>query len=431
MGRQRLAAAERFKEYLGRLSEVIGHADRREPLRAYLTGLLLAGERKSVEPMAAKVDPNHVSLRHQSMHHFVANAPWEENALIGVAREYGLRQLERHGPVAAWAVDDTGFPKKGAHSVAVARQYRGVVGKEDNCQVVVTVSLVNASMSVPCAYRLYLPEAWARDRARRRAAGVPEELGFEEKWRLALAQLAQLSADELPRAPVVADAGYGSNTEFREGITARGLSYAVGIMRDTTVWPQGQSPLTPSPSSGRGRPIKRLRRDPDHQPVSVRALAWQLDLASWQLVRWREGTKGQMQSRFALTAVRPAHRDHLRTKPRPAELLLIEWPLGESEPTRYWLSTLPPGTDIAELVRLAKIRWRIERDYQELKDEIGLDHYEGRNWRGFHHHGALCIAAYAFLAAERARLSPPAPLAFLRAARLPKAFRPRGAAPAS
>jgi SRSO17 transposase len=431
MGRQRLAEAERFKEYLGRLSEVIGHADRREPLRAYLTGLLLAGERKSVEPMAAKVDPNHVSLRHQSMHHFVANAPWGENALIGVAREYALRQLERHGPVAAWAVDDTAFPKKGAHSVAVARQYCGVVGKEDNCQVVVTVSLVNASMSVPCAYRLYLPEAWARDRARRRAAGVPEELGFEEKWRLALAQLEQLSADELPRAPVVADAGYGSNTEFREGITARGLSYAVGIMRDTTVWPQGQGPLAPSPSSGRGRPAKRLRRDSDHQPVSVRALARQLDLASWQLVRWREGTKGQMQSRFALTAVRPAHRDHLRTKPRPAELLLIEWPLGESEPTRYWLSTLPPGTDIAELVRLAKIRWRIERDYQELKDEIGLDHYEGRNWRGFHHHGALCIAAYAFLAAERARLSPPAPLAFLRAARLPKAFRPRGAARAS
>ncbi len=431
MGRRRLAEAERFEEYVGRLSEVIGHADRREPLRAYLTGLLLAGERKSVEPMAAKVDPNHVSIRHQSMHHFVANAPWEENALIRVAREYALRQLERHGPVAAWAVDDTAFPKKGEHSVAVARQYCGVVGKEDNCQVVVTVSLVNASMSVPCAYRLYLPEAWARDRARLRAAGVPEELGFEEKWRLALAQIDQLSADELPRAPVVADAGYGSNTEFREALTARGFSYAVGIMRDTTVWPHGQAPLTPPPSSGRGRPARRLRRDPDHQPVSVRALARQLDPASWQLVRWREGTKGQMQSRFALTAVRPAHRDHLRVTPRPAELLLIEWPRGESEPTRYWLSTLPPGTEIAELVRLAKIRWRIERDYQELKDEIGLDHYEGRNWRGFHHHGALCIAAYAFLAAERARLSPPAPLAVLHAARQPKGFRPRGAARAS
>jgi SRSO17 transposase len=174
-----------------------------------------------------------------------------------------------------------------------------------------------------------------------------------------------------------------------------------------------------------------LRRDPAHQPVAVRALARQLDRANWQLVRWREGTKGMMQSRFALTSVRPAHRDHLRVTPCPAELLLIEWPLGESEPARYWLSSLPAGTDVAELVRLAKIRWRLERDYQELKDEIGLDHYEGRNWRGFHHHGALCIAAYAFLAAERARLPPPAPVAFLRPARLSKGFRPRGATRAS
>ena len=199
MGRVRAAGAERFEEYLRQLSQVIGHADRREPLRAYITGLLLGGERKSVEPMAAKIDPKHVSVRHQSMHHFVANAPWDEKALIGGAREYALQQLERHGPVAAWVVDDTAFPKKGQHSVAVARQYCGVVGKEDNCQVVVTVSLVNATMSVPCTYRLYLPAAWAEDRGRRRAAGVPEEIEFEEKWRLALAQVDQLLADDLPR----------------------------------------------------------------------------------------------------------------------------------------------------------------------------------------------------------------------------------------
>jgi SRSO17 transposase len=423
--------AGRFEEYLKRLSEVIGHSDRREPLRAYITGLLLAGERKSVEPMAAKIDPKHLSMRHQSMHHFVANAPWDEKALIASACDYALLQLERHGPVAAWVIDDTTFPKKGRHSVGVARQYCGVVGKEDNCQAVVSVSLVNASMSVPCAYRLYLPAAWAADRERRRAAGVPEELRFEEKWRLGLEQVDQLLADDLPRAPVVADAGYGSNTEFRDGLTTRGLAYAVGIMRDTTVWPPGQGPRTPPAGGGRGRPAKRLRRDPAHPPIAVRALARELDRANWQLVHWREGTKGMMQSRFALISVRPAHRDHLRVVPRPAELLLIEWPLGESEPSRYWLSTLPAGTEIAELVRLAKIRWRIERDYQELKDEIGLDHYEGRNWRGFHHHGALCIAAYAFLAAERARLSPPAPVAFLRPARLPAGFRPRGAASAS
>jgi SRSO17 transposase len=241
------------------------------------------------------------------------------------------------------------------------------------------------------------------------------------------------TAEQFDVAPsrLVADAGYGSATEFRQGLTARGLSYAVGIMRETTVWPQGYTPRPPPRSGSRGRPATRLRRDPDHRPVSVRVLAPRLERSSWQTVRWREGTRGAMQSRFALTRVRPAHRDHLRLMPHEPEFLLIEWPQGEPEPTRYWLSTLPPGTALAELVRLAKIRWRIERDFQELKDEIGLDHYEGRGWRGFHHHGALCIAAYAFLAAERARLSPPAPLAFLRAARLPKGFLPRGAARAS
>jgi SRSO17 transposase len=432
MGRQRRAEAQRFEEYLNLLSEAIGHADRREPLRAYLTGLLLAGERKSIEPMAARVDPRHVSMRHQSMHHFVANAPWDESTVIAAARAYALSQLERHGPAAAWVVDDSGFPKKGNHSVGVARQYCGPLGKQDNCQVAVSLSLVNPVMSVPCAYRLYLPEAWAKDRARRRAAGVPEQIDFQTKPELALAQVDQLLADGLPLAPVVADAGYGAVSSFRDGVSVRGLSYAMGITRDTTVWPQGQGPLPPPPyQGGRGRPAKRWRRDPDHQPVSVRALASGLEPAHWQMVEWREGTKGAMRSRFALTSVRPAHRDDQRDQPRAAELLLIEWPLGESEPTRYWLSTFPLGTDVRELVGLAKIRWRIERDYQELKDEIGLDHYEGRSWRGFHHHGALCIAAYAFLAAERARLSPPAPLAFLRAARLPKDFRPRGAARAS
>jgi SRSO17 transposase len=431
MAGERAEEAERFESYLELLGEAVGHADRAAPLRAYVTGLLLAGERKSIEPMAAKVDPGHVSMRHQSMHHFVANAPWAASAVIAVAREYALAQLERHGPVAAWIVDDSGFPKKGTHSVGVARQYCGPMGKQDNCQVVVTLSLVNPSMSVPCAYRLYLPESWAEDRGRRRAAVIPAEIGFQTKVELALAGIDQLLADDLPRSPVVADAGYGSATEFRAGLTARGLSYAVAIMRETTVWPQGHGPLVPSRSGGRGRPATRLRRDPTHQPVSVRALARSLKPACWQPVRWREGTKGSMQSRFAVSRVRPAHRDHLRVTARAPELLLIEWPYGEPEPTRFWLSTLPPNTALAELVRLAKIRWRIERDFQELKDEIGLDHYEGRGWRGFHHHGALCIAAYAFLAAERARLSPPAPLAFLRPARLPKGFRPRGAASAA
>lgn len=422
--------AKRFEAYLERLKVSVGHADRYEPLRAYLSGLLLPGERKSVEPMAAKLDPLHVRARHQSMHHFVAQAPWSETGLLREARDYTLAQMERHAPVAAWVVDDTGMPKKGSLSVGVAHQYCGALGKAANCQVAVTVSLANAVASVPSGFRLYLPKDWAEDLRRRKEAGVPSEVQFQTKWKLALEQIDGLLADELPRAPVVADAGYGSATDFRDGLTERGFSYAVGISAETSVWPPGQEPLAPAAGKGRRRSPSRVRRSAEHQPVSVQILAHQLPRASWKTVRWREGTKGTMSSRFAAVRIRPAHRDYLRSAARPVEWLLVEWPASDKEPSHFWLSTVPEDTALEDLVRLAKIRWRIERDFQELKDELGLDHYEGRGWRGFHHHGALCIAAYAFLAAERARLSPPAPVAFLHSARLPRDFRPRGSAPA-
>ena len=418
---------ERFDDYVDGLAEVVGHADRAWPLRAYLTGLLLSGKRKSVEPMAARIDPRHVSRTHQAMHHFVANAPWDEEAILAVARDYALSQLERHAPVGAWVVDDTGIPKKGKHSAGVARQYCGVLGKRANCQVAVTVSLVNRTMSVPAAWRLYVPKVWAKDQERRARVGIPEDVGFQEKWRIALAEIDRLLADDLPPAPVVADAGYGDTTAFREGLTKRGFSYVVGIKGDTTVWPPGQKPLGPASWKGTGRPPTRLRRQKGQEPVAVRALAEGVKKEEvWTEVRWREGTKGTMASRFAALRVRPAHRDHLRHTPRPEEWLLVEWPSGEPEPTKYWLSTVPEAVDLAELVALAKIRWRIERDFQELKDELGLDHYEGRGWRGFHHHGVLCMAAYCFLAAERGRLSPPQPLAFLESPPLPEDFVPRG-----
>ena len=422
------ARIQRFREYVARLAQVLGHADRREPARAYLTGLCLPGERKSIEPMAARVDPRHVRARHQSMHHFVANAPWDEAAVLRVARDWVLEPMARHGPVAAWIVDDTGYPKKGRHSVGVARQYCAPLGKPDNCQVAVSVSLANDAVSLPVAYRLYLPESWAQDRRRRRAAGVPDDLAFQPKWQLALAQIRALQAEGTPPAPVVADAGYGDTTDFRDGLTAAGLPYVVGVKGETTGWRPGQVPLPPKRRRvGRGRPAIRVRRTASHRPVSLKRLAAAVSVAGWHTMSWREGTRGPMRSRFARIRIRPAYRDEKRSEPRPEEDLLIEWPRGEPEPTKYWLSTLPPTTPLAELVRLAKLRWRIERDYQELKDELGLDHFEGRGWRGFHHHGALCIAAYAFLAAERARLSPPEPLAFLRPARLPKGFKPRGA----
>jgi len=417
----------RFQTYLQRLGDALGHADRREPLRAYVTALCLPGQRKSVEPMAARVDPRHVRARHQSMHHLVANAAWDDGAVLRVARETVLDAMERHGAVAAWIVDDTAFPKKGRHSVGVARQYCGVLGKQDNCQVAVTVTLTNEAVSVPAAITLYLPESWADDFRRRRTAGVPDDVPFRTKGQIALEQITTLLSEGVPVAPVLADAGYGVVTAWRDQLTLQGIPYVVGVTGATTVWPEGQAPLRPRRWKGRGRPPTRVRRSARHRPISIAELAETLLPAAWRSISWRQGTRGAMRSRFACLRVRPAHRDENHHEPRPEEWLLIEWPRGEPSPMKFWLSTMPPETPITQLVRLGMMRWRIERDYQELKDEFGLDHYEGRGWRGFHHHGILCIAAYAFLAAERARLSPPEPLSFLRHARLPKGFHPRGA----
>jgi SRSO17 transposase len=419
-------AQSRFDDYLGELARVLGHKDREEPLRAYLAGLCLPGERKSMEPIAARVDPRRVRARHQSLHHFVSNAPWDEGAVLRVARDRVLHQMARHGAVAAWIVDDTGIPKKGRHSVGVTRQYCGVLGKQDNCQVAVSVTLANEAVSVPAAYRLYLPESWAGDRRRRKAAGVPDDVAFEKKWQIALTQVAELQREELPAAPVIADAGYGVVTAFRDGLTALRIPYVVGVTKETTVWAPGTEPLPPPRYRGVGRPRTLIRRSKSRLPVSIDVLARDLPASAWKMVSWRQGTRGRMRSRFAFLRVRPAHRDELRHSPRDMEWLIIEWPKGDKEPTKLWLSTMPSDTPADQLIRIAKIRWRIERDYQELKDEIGLDHFEGRGWRGFHHHGALCIAAYAFLAAERARLSPPEPLSFLRAAPIPRGFKPRG-----
>lgn len=419
----------RFDAYVDELAAAVGHADRREPLRGYCTGLLLPGRRKSVEPMAARLEPMRVSARHQSLHHFVAKAEWSDDAVMRVARRHALPLMEQHGPIDAWIIDDTGIPKKGLASVGVANQYCGVLGKNANCQVAVSLSITNERTSLPIGYRLYLPEKWANDPERRGKVGVPPEIQFQRKWEIALALIDTARRDEsIPRAGVVADAGYGDVTAFRDGLTERGIRYVVGVAKTTAVWPPGSGPLPPETYSGRGRPPKRVRRDSEHQPTSALELARSLPASAWQDVAWRDGSRGAMRSRFAAVRVRPSHRDELRTEARAEEWLLIEWPAGEKEPTDFWLSTEPTDLSIAELVRRAKLRWRIERDYQELKQEVGLGHYEGRGWRGFHHHGALSVAAYGFLIAERARLSPPD----LRAAPpvevppLPEDFRPRG-----
>jgi SRSO17 transposase len=303
-------------------------------------------------------------------------------------------------------VDDTGLPKKGTHSVGVARQYCGQVGKQDNCRVAVSLSVRTRDASLPIAFRLYLPEVWANDAGRRQQAGVPEEVRFQTKPQIALEQIRQALQEGVSQAPVLADAGYGIDSQFRAGLTELGLPYVVGVQSSTSVWAPGKAPLPAKPWSGQGRPPRLLRRDPDHLPVSVRELGLSLAARAWKTITWRAGTKQPLKSRFAALRVRPAHRDHDRAESYPDEWLLMEWPKGESEPTKYSLSTLPKTSSLQELVRMAKHRWIIERDYQELKQELGLGHYEGRGWRGFHHHAPLCIAAYGFLVAERSRFPP-------------------------
>ena len=419
----------RFAAYVEALGAALGHADRAAPFRSYCAGLLLAGDRKSVEPMAARLEPSRVQAAHQSLHHLVAKADWSDAAVLAVVRQQVLPAIERHGPIRAWIIDDTGFPKQGTHSVGVARQYCGQLGKQDNCQVAVTLSVANQHASLPLAYRLYLPETWASDPARRAKAGVPEAVGFATKPQIALAQLRAAQQAAIAPGIVLADAGYGVDTDFRDGITALGMLYVVGIQSTTSLWPPGLAPLPVKPWSGRGRPPSRVGRSAEHKPLSAKELAMGLPKRAWRRVTWREGSNAPLASRFAALRVRPAHRDYHRPTPRPEEWCLIEWPAGEPEPTNYWLSTLPPDTRRADLVRQAMLRWRIERDYQELKQEIGLDHYEGRGWRGFHHHATLCIAAYGFLIAERAAIPPSDArnAIFIQAPRIPQAYRTRGA----
>ena len=411
------------------LAKAAGHADRHGPLKSYCKGLLLPGERKSIEPMAARLAPDDVRRTHQSLHHVVAAAPWSDDEVLAEVRRQVLPAMQKHGPVVAWIVDDTGFPKQGKHSVGVARQYCGQIGKHDNCQAAVSLSVSTWNSSLPVAWRLYLPEVWCQDAERCRQAGVPEGVEFKTKPEIALAQIRQAVEQNLQRGVVLADAGYGNGTPFRTAVTELGLEYVMGVESSTTVWEPGQQPLPAPPRKpGRGALPKRLRRNRHHQPVSAKQLALTLPASAWKQVNWRQGAQGSLRSRFAAVRVRPEHRDYKRTKPHAEEWLIIEWPKKQAEPTKYWLSTLPAATLLQPLVKMAKHRWIVERDYEELKQELGLGHYEGRGWRGFHHHATLCIAAYGFLVSERNRFSPSARAGHvgLSAPQPPPQFRPRG-----
>lgn len=438
---------ERYQNYVSKLAEQVGRANRSGQLGDYCAGLLMPLERKSVEPIAAVTEPARCAAKHQSLLHFVGQSPWSDTAVLRVVRDEVLPVIERRGgAIHAWLIDDTSFPKKGEHSVGVKRQYCGQLGKTANCQVAVTLSIANEAASLPIAYRLFLPEDWAGDKERRAKAGVPEAVAFQTKPEIALDQIRQALADGVPEGVVLADSAYGNNLDWRSQLNGLGLRYCVGILPSTTVWPPGKGPLPPvNPvPKPKGRPHTRLRRDDNNKPVSAKALAETLGPDQWQTVTWREGTNAPLTSRFAAVRVRPARRDNERTEPHAIEWLLVEWPDGEDEPTKYWFSNIPETISLKDIVNTAKGRWRIERDYQDLKQELGLGHYEGRGWRGFHHHATLAIAAYGFLILEADALSPSGSVAgrnggLLRNAprierekpTLPKSYKPRGAAAAA
>ncbi|MBI4468458.1 MAG: IS701 family transposase [Acidobacteria bacterium] len=383
---------KRLERFLVDLLEPVGRSERRHWGAVYVRGLLLNGERKSIEPLAGRLPEGNV----QALQQFVGQSPWEWAPVWERLAQRMTAELE---PDPAWVVDDTGFPKQGTHSVGVARQYSGTLGKTGNCQVAVSLHHVGGQGSTVLNWRLYLPKDWAQEKARRAAAGVPEQVVFQEKWKLALEMIDQVRDWGLPDRIVIADAGYGDVTEFREELEARGLSYVVGVASSMGIWTKPPTTRKLN-NTGVGRPPTAYKYG-SQRPESTLEVAKRAK--GWKDIRWREGTKGWLESRFVALRVQPSHGFHEGRPPHKEVWLLIEWPKQEEEPIKYFLCDLPPTYTLRRLVRLVKCRWRIEQDYQQLKEELGLDHYEGRTWAGWHHHVTLTMLAHAFLTLETMR----------------------------
>ena len=391
--KQLQACSSRLETFMTELLAGMGRSERREHAALYIQGLLLDGERKSIEPLAARVPGGNV----QALQQFVGQSPWIWEP---VRQQLAQRMQEALLPVAGWIIDDTGFPKQGKESVGVARQYSGTLGKVGNCQIAVSIHLTTEEESTPLDWTLYLPQEWIDDPERCLKAGVPESTLFSTKPELALALTDQLRQWGLTQLPVLADAAYGRSTQFRQGLVDRQLQYVVGVDPDTATWTEPTRRIQPTRKGGKGRPAAPYYKD---KPTSLQAMAMTLPASEWKKVRWREGSKGPQESRFAARRVQPAHGHAGNQAELEQVWVLIEWPTDEKAPTKYWFSNLPRDTSLKRLVRLAKLRWRVEQNYQQLKEELGLDHYEGRGWMGWHHHVTLVCLAYAFLLLERQR----------------------------
>jgi SRSO17 transposase len=395
------AVKQRLEEFARDvLAEAMNRPAQVENGGRYLRGLIEQGPRKSLEPMVARLGEE---ADYQSMQQFLTDSPWDPAVVVRAVAERVAPEIG----LCAWVLDDTGFPKQGKRSPGVKRQYSGTLGKISNCQIGVSVHAVGERGTVPLGWALYLPEEWCEDPERRAGAKIPDEIAFKTKPELGVELIERAAGWKVPEAPVLGDAAYGDNTELRERLHNAGFQYVLSVSAESTVFDRQMSFQVPERAGETGRPRGRLR--PGRKPESIGALIAGLRKEDWQAVVFRDGPDGEpMASRFAFVRVRAAHHWQRGFAEQPREEWLIcEWREGEEAPTDYWLSNLPAGAEPERLARLARLRWKIELDYKQLKGELGLDHYEGRSYLGWYHHTALVTTAHGFLTLER--LHPKAP----------------------
>jgi len=391
------ALDKRLDRFLADVTASLGRSERHRWAKVYLQGLLMEGDRKSIEPLADRIDGADV----QSLRQFVGQSPW---AVEQIQQRLAEKVVDLLAEPEVWMIDETSFPKAGDASVGVARQYCGALGKIANCQVAVSLHWSTVEASCPLAWRLYLPQSWLATPARRAEGKIPDDISYRSKNQLALELVDQVLGWDVPRLPVVADSAYGNDFDFRAGLRQRGLQYAVAVEPGTKVWTRdpAQVPVAASKPTGRPRQYPALKDLPEAKTLAE--VAQDLPERAWHTMTWRQGTKGPMRSRFAQVKVWAAHGWKRQEHPqRVMEWLLVEWPEGAAAPSDYWLAQLgDQAVGLRRLVKIARARWRVEMDYRELKEELGLDHYEGRHWLGWHHHVTLVTMAFAFLRTEQA-----------------------------
>jgi SRSO17 transposase len=385
---------QRLLEYFETIGKILGEPARKASYAVYAMGLFGDGNRKSMEPIAARADPNtrRVNAQHQRIQHFITSSKWSDREVRRAAAQHGIEALLDREPITHWIIDDTGFLKQGKHTVGVKRQYTGSAGKVTNCQVAVSLSVATWTQHLPIDFELYLPRDWTEDHARRQEGRIPEEVVFKTKLVLAMDMIDRALEDDVPPGMVLVDSAYGTSSEFRQQLRERDLLYSVAVAASTKVW---QLDATNRRVGGRTLTLSEYADNLFEQ-------------GAFRKTTWREGTCGKLSARFAARRVLPIADEGIKRAEREALWLLMEWENGKDAPSKFYFVSLPPHVSMITLVRNVKQRWRTERAYQDMKGELGLDHFEGRRYRGWNHHVSAVLSCYAFILAEHARHFPPA-----------------------